>query len=193
MYTHEIAGVSVTHNQRKTTINQEQFIGIVLKDFDIVSSRVPELEIKHDNDDRQDIDAFLMCISKREKCVNLKRLMFERLSINDILFLIPFFNFQVLQFWYSDTKDRFERITHLNQWGNTKSFGLWDSALDSKLIERLFHFETISVGIRRFTVKTAIKIRDVSFSICHNDKMIIYQPYLGIWLLLLAQVGPEVG
>ncbi|CCD73771.1 F-box domain-containing protein [Caenorhabditis elegans] len=160
MYTHEIAGVSVTHNQRKTTINQEQFIGIVLKDFDIVSSRVPELEIKHDNDDRQDIDAFLMCISKREKCVNLKRLMFERLSINDILFLIPFFNFQVLQFWYSDTKDRFERITHLNQWGNTKSFGLWDSALDSKLIERLFHFETISVGIRRFTVKTAIKIRD---------------------------------
>ncbi|CCD62958.1 F-box domain-containing protein [Caenorhabditis elegans] len=157
-------GTTVTYKDQEKRFENENFLGIAVKDLKTVWNNVSKLHIYNYAEDRTDIITSFINSLKSEKSVHVKQISLSNFSFNDVLIILQCLNEKTLEtinLSNPSQTNQLAQITHLNQWKTAKNFELCNSLLDnSDQLEHLFHFEEFGCRTDVFSVENAIKVRD---------------------------------
>ncbi|CCD73936.1 F-box domain-containing protein [Caenorhabditis elegans] len=153
----------VIYNGQSKTIKGVHYRNAAFNDLKILLKNVSKLYILRKERYRHNTVNFLVNVLKEEVNIHVDTITLNHFSFDDVLLILPLFNCKTLK-KISLRRileiGRFELITYLDQWKNSKIFSFRDSSLNCEYIEYLFHFEEFCINTHDIPMQSVIKIRD---------------------------------
>lgn len=163
-YDADSGGTTVAHKERKSVVENGNFVEMALHDMMMILKHVLNLDIHNETKERDDMMiTSLFDVLETEECIHVKKKFFDNISFDDVIVMLPYCDAQTLEdIWVRGNGSLdIEKLIHLDQWKMGKRFRFSGHCFKAELLQHLFHFEEIDI-FHLFSVQDAIQIRDVS-------------------------------
>ncbi|CCD66894.1 F-box domain-containing protein [Caenorhabditis elegans] len=154
----------VCRNGEKKIIDRENFVERALKDFKILSNHARNVVIWNMTEHGCGIVSSLIQFLKPEKCILVMEIELNKFSFDEVLTILPCFEdkeLKKIELSCIASIERFEQITHLEQWKNADKLVFWDSKIASTMIIHMFHFKCFRIhDMDEVPAQIAIQMRD---------------------------------
>lgn len=158
----EDGGTTVHHNGQKKRIEGEQYKERSIKDLAVIFKHASILELYNLGDNVK-----LLVDILKDSFIHVESIKLNCITIDKCLAILSRCKTKVLKnidLFIVYRSEQFERITHLEQWKNSRTLKCWaDHVISDPLpIEQFFHFEQFEIEEHGISIEKVISIRDVS-------------------------------